>query len=402
MASRPTPLPPRTLDEVAEAFPAYRQSILSTMDNCSLSTLFDLEGRGYTNAAQARGIIFHRFAAEYLRTLARTGEITMESEEAMQILYEVSRQSDMASEDVVFVPARERRLLRIAALALSNVPLRMSNLIEVETRLETVVTYTKADGATVYRKISGTPDALLADPPNGAIVLDWKTAPSAPAAQAKDENGTPKQSHWTGDHEHVSWEGYFQQRVYALLVMKTYPSVEQVTLREYYVLKKESRNATVPREALEHIEHELSLLVQLLDRGVEEGSASGIWQPSPGRHCGYCRRPTSCPIEAEARMVEGGITSQAQAERVAAEMAFVDSLRDKGMPALKAWHENSGLPVSVKDAKGRHEWRWGKDSGGKRRFKLHTPEKSDRGPEDPALKEAFEQAAERGSVSVDG
>lgn len=385
-------LPPRTLEQVITAFPSYRQSILQTADNCALSTRFDLEGHGYTNAAQARGIIFHRFAAAYLETLRQTGETTMPTEEALVILYEVSRQREVEPEQVVVVPARERRLLRMAALALASMPLDMSRLIDVERRLEAPLRYQSPDGCMVERVVSGTLDALLADPPASVIVLDWKTAQSAPAPVPVDEAGNEIAPHWTGDHLHVSPEGYFQQRAYAFLVMRNFPSVQQVTLREYYPLPKESRNAHVPRAALEHIEHELGVLVGFLDRALQGGSESPLWAPSPGLHCGWCRRPSTCPIEWEARAAEGGITSDIEAACVAGEVAVASVVRDEGIKAMKSYHEATGRPIPVRNAKGRSEWRWGKDAAGKRRFKMHTPEHNVK--DDPQLAEAFAEAAQ--------
>jgi hypothetical protein len=176
--------------------------------------------------------------------------------------------------------------------------------------------------------------------------------------------------------------------------MRNFPSVEKVTLREYYPVPQEIREATVPRGALEHIESELSVLVELLDRGLAEGLRSPLWAPSPGVHCALCRRPQSCPIEAEARVAQGGITSARQAERVAAEVAVIDAYRKEAMPALKAWHEQSGLPIPVRNAKGRHEWRWTKESGGRRRFKLVAHSKIEK-ENDPELARAFAEAAER-------
>lgn len=390
--SRPRLLPARDLTEVVEYMPAYRQSILSKADNCALSTRFDLEGSSFTNAAQARGIIFHRFASEYLRTLRDTGETSMSSEEAMVILYEVTRQRDVPAHEVVVVPVRERRILRICAIRLASEPLNMKRLIEVERKLETKLSYVTDQGQLVERVISGTPDALLADPPAGATVLDWKTSPSAPAPVPKNDDGTDRPPHWTGDHLHVSPEGYFQQRVYALLVMDNYPSINQVTLKEFYPLPKEARNATVPREALEHIRLELALIVEFLDRGLMEGSSSPLWAPSPGLHCGYCRRPTACPIEQDARVVEGGITSDAQAAKAAGEFVAADSARDALRKALKNYHDVTGRPIPIKDAKGRHDLRWGVDSKGKRSFKLHTP---DRDVRDTQLDGAFDDAASR-------
>lgn len=392
---KPRKLPECSLEQVEAAYPSYRQSLLSKADNCSLSTLFDLEGNDYTTHEQARGIIFHRYAAELLRTLWRTGEHQIPHEEAMQILYEVSRQREVEPHEVVVVPARERRLLRICALALANTPLDMSKVLEIETRHTATLNYDHPVHGRVERTISGTPDVVVADPPHGLVVIDWKTAPSAPAPTPTNEQGDEVQAHWTGDHLHVSYEGYFQQRFYALLLLRAFPEIQYVTLRERYVLPRESRNATVPREALEHIEQELAVDVELLDRAIEGGSASELWKPSPGKHCDFCRRPTSCPIEAEARELEGGVTSQAQAERIAAETIVAQRIYKDGMEACKAWHDATSRPIPVRNAKGRQELRWGQDSKGKRRFKIHPVETSDRGPRDPELEQTINEAAER-------
>jgi hypothetical protein len=386
--ARTKALPARELEAVHEAFPAYRQSLLGVADNCLLSARFELEGLGYTNAAQARGIVFHRYAAEVLRTLRRTGEVSIPVAEALEILYEVSRQTNVPDEDVVIVPARERRLLRIAAIALVGNAFNMTRLIDVERRL-----YATVDVDGVERRITGQPDALLADPPDGAIVLDWKTTPSAPPARTTEPSHREQ-----GDHAHVSYEGYWQQRFYALLVMRNYPSVKRVTLREFYVLEQPGnrvREATVTRDALEHVEREIADVVALLDRALVGGSESEVWQPSPGKHCAYCRRPTSCPIERQARVAKHGITSAPEAARFAAEYVLADTVRQETREALKAYHDLTGHPIPVKAAKGRYELRWGRDSAGGRRFDVHVPAASDRGAHDLNLEAAFMEAAQR-------
>lgn len=427
---RVKPLPPRILPEVVKEWPTFRQSMLATLDNCTLAARFDVEGRPFTNAAQARGIIFHRFSAELLRTLQRTGEVKIPTAEALEILYEASAQRDVPDADVVVVPMRERKVLRICALALAAQQFNMTRLIDVERRLFATVTYRSAEWhdcpaciverlptadpatwddceacgnarliegeGTVTRTITGQPDALLADPPSGAICLDWKTTPKAPPKW--NGNGRHPSEDHHGDDAHVSYEGYFQQRMYALLVMANFPSVKHVTLREFYVRERAGekvREATVTREALEHVERELADLVELADRGLLGGSRSAIWQPSPGKHCGYCRRPATCPIERDARIREGGIASSTEARAVAAEFVLADEVRDDHREALKAWHDATGEPIPVRAAKGRYVLRWGQDSAGRRRFGLHVPATSDRGPEDADLAAAFGQAAER-------
>lgn len=364
-------LEPMELAEVLAEHPTIRRSLLEKLDQCPLSTRFELEGARYTSPAAARGILFHRFAAEVLQTLRRTGESTIPHEEAIVILREVEAQRDVPDSEVVMCGAEERRMLRTLALKFANEPFDADRIIDVEGGLESTVTYHRGDGSPVERRITGRPDAVLADPPGGAIVIDYKTAWSAPG-----EGYPPSEDDQaTGIDTRISVEGYFQQRFYGLLVMRRYPRIERVTLREFYPMCGEVREATIRREHLEHVEAEVSLLVEVLDRARAGGSESELWMASPGRHCAYCRRPTSCPIEAEARVVAGGITSQAQAQRVAAEIAVVDPIRAAGIKAIKAWHEATGKAIPVRDSKGRWEWRWTKDSGGKRRFKLCQPAK---------------------------
>lgn len=389
-------LPRRSLDEVMAAQPAYRQSALSQLDNCSLSARFDLEGRPYTTSHQARGIVWHRFAERYLKTLWQTGAAQMPHEEAIAILYEASRQEDVAPADVVVVPMRERLLLRKAVFLLREKPMNMRRLIAVEERLEAPVWYTGPDGYSIARTLTGQPDAIIAKPPDGLVIIDWKLWRASPP-----EGDQP---HWTGDDQHVSTEGYFQQRFYALLAMlgtittgplagTAFPDVKYVTLREYYPLLGESRNATVPREALEHILHEFADLVAFMDRGMQEGSASKMWKPSPGRHCSFCRTPALCPIEWRARAKEGGIDNAWQAKVIAGEDILAKMVHKHSHGALKDYFTIHGVPIPVKDAKGRYEYRMGGKDG--RRFGVYPALESDRGPEDPVLNEAFEAAAAR-------
>jgi hypothetical protein len=401
--SKIKPLPARTLEQVVEAFPSYRQSLLGTVDNCALSARFDLQGYNFNNAAQARGIIFHRYAAEVLNTLRATGNSTIPVAEALEILYEVSRQRDVPAEDVVVVPARERLMLRKCAIALvfdlrERKPrvFNMKRLIATERRLSAVVTYDHPEFGTVERLITGQPDALLADPDPGgdpdkagAVVLDWKTTRSAPP---KGKTSADYTADDMGDDAHISYEGYWQQRFYALLVLRSFPSVQFVTLREFYVLPGEARPATIHRSHLEHIEREIADAVELLDRALEGGQGSALWAPSPGKHCAYCRRPQSCPIEADARIREGGIVSQAEAERVGAEFVLTTQVRDNHREALKNWHDKTSKPIPVRSSKGRAEIRWTTNKGGGRVFKLTVPEASDRAP-DVDLAAAFDGAA---------
>lgn len=409
-------MPPRTAAEVVEAFPFHRQSLLADADNCMLSTKFRLEAfeafphlraspasSPWNSAEQARGIVFHRYAAEVLRTLWETGNVTMSVAEALEILYEVSAQREVDPADVVYLPSRERRLLRICAILLVWEPSTrlsrtwsMERLMSIEERLWAKVSYVAQDGATVERHVTGQPDAVVGDPPDGVVVLDWKTTPKAPAKPPESKRDDRGDFPADDVADNVSYLGYFQQRVYALLLFADLPAVDRVTMREWYPLETPGnrvRSATVFRRDIERIARDLSIGVELLDRALEGGSRSEIWKPTPGRHCGYCPRPGSCPIPEEER--RDGITSAREASEWGADFVVADEIRTRRRSALKAWHEETGRPIPVKAAKGRYELRWGTSESGARSFGLHVPERSDRGPQDPNLEHAFREAAER-------
>ena len=408
--ARSKPLSERTREEVLDYLPTVRQSILSNFDNCRLSTRWNLEGVAFDNPAQARGHLFHRYAAEVLRTLWRSGEDSMPTEEAMVILYETVAQRHVTDRDVVWLPAVERRILRKCAIALvynhgRQEPRRfkMHNLLAVEgTTMEggeplTIpVSYPDPDGGIVERTLTGRPDAIVAHPPDGIEILDWKTD-RQPPAQGPDE-GDERGDH-RDDAEHVSYGGYFQQRFYGVGALRKWPSVKWVRLRERYVLVGEDRWATIYREHMEHIERELAADVELLDRGLMGGHKSDIWAPQPGKHCNFCPRPGQCPIPNEERGA-GAITNGQMARRYGAQAVVAQRVYKDRVEALKPWvNEREPDGVEVASAKGRYAWRWKVGSTGKRTFGLHVPEKSDRGPDDLALAKAFDEVKERRSAA---
>lgn len=383
-------LPERSLDEVLDWWPSLRQSLLGDFDSCRLMTRFGLEGFAYTTPAQARGILFHRFAAELLHTLQATGEVTIPVDEALEILYEVCAQRDVPDGEVVWCPAEERKLLRIAAIKfVTENDWQMDRLMAVEERLFSTIEYPHPDGGIVRRQVTGQPDALLADPPDGIIVLDWKTTQSPPP-EYRPRDGQEKHDHARG----LSYLGYFQQRTYAKLVLDRYPAASSCTLREHYPVAGATREATVFRSDLEHIERDLRALCELMDRALAGGSESKVWQPTPGKHCAWCPRPTACPVNPVVRLKEGGITSQAQAERAAAQFVLTDAMRKNLAEALKGWVE-ANSPVGVKSAKGRYEMRWKYSEDGRRRFGVHVPDASDRGAADPKLDRTFAALQDR-------
>jgi hypothetical protein len=340
-------------------YPTIRQSVLQSFDNCALLSRFEREYRGgWSHPWQARGSMFHRFAARALAQMHSLGETAIPVDAALAILHEVLRQEDV---DRVCPKCESRRIRKgvtkmgmrmclackhrfeteIMVLPMAEIAelywvvkkwahdneFNIENLADVEERLSAVVEYPHPQGGTVERVVTGKLDTLFLEDTN-ATVLDWK-----------DMFGMPPP-------REVSEGGYFQQRLYGLLVMRNYRAVESVTLREFYVRFSEPRETTIWRYQLDDVEAEMSALVERFDRTVEER----LYVPSPGKHCGFCPTPQKCPIPASARG-RGAITSHEEAALAAATLVVAEKTINQRTLALKAWAENHG-PVPVKDAKG--------------------------------------------------
>ena len=378
-----------TLINPERIFPTYRQSLLGTADNCLLSALFSIQhDRGWSGHAQARGIMAHRAFGEILKTLKRQGERQMPTEEAMVVLREVLEQRGIPDEDVVRVPTREQKWLRVDVLKFATAwEWDPRLLVDVERRLFATVAYEDDDGSTVERTVTGQLDALLAEPPDGAVVVDHKAGWAIPPKTPEDAGEEAK------NFEQVSYRGWWQQRLYSFLVMRNFPAVNFVRFRELWPRYAETRTATMFREDLEHVEYEIVEIVRLLDRAIAGGldpEENKLWKPSPGKHCGYCLQPSACPISAEARG-EGAIPDEETARRYAAEYVTTKRLTDHRTKALKAWIDEHG-PQEVEDANGRLMVGWRETPNG-RRFGAFVPSESDRGAAPPDLPATVEAMA---------
>lgn len=438
----PVPDVERELDDVVRRYPAIRQSVLSSFDDCALSAFFSLShGQLWSTHPQARGTIMHRTIAECVRTMVRQGEDSIPVSEAIQVLHEMLLQRDVPDDEIVRVPLKQVGELRrfVAKWARDN-SFDIAQVVSIEERLAAIVRYPHpVTGEIVERKLSGQLDCLLYQPPRrqgevpGALIIDWKDTWGLPPDHSEDEAKGEED-----DGSGLSWHGYFQQRFYAWLVMKNYPNVEKVTLQEFYIRKTEPRPATVERKRLHLIEAEMALLAASFDAAVAQGAPSwpykleatlkpdapaelreqvdagrltledvpewvhpsvGKWRPSPGKHCDYCHKPGACPIEDEAKG-EGAISSQAMAERYAAEYLVAKQVVEHRRKALHAWCEAHG-PVFIKWAKGRMEAGWRDNKTGRgRRFGVFAviaakrEEKAAR-EMDAQLVEAAKSSAER-------
>jgi hypothetical protein len=418
------PTGPVPLDEVMRIFPTLRQSLLSKHDDCPLSTLMELRfARGWNTHPQARGQIFHLFAAKVLAELRVQQSETIPVNVAEAILIEACRQRTNAAgdpippQDIVRVPMRQMGELRMAArkFAKDN-SFSYRKIVDIEKRLAAPLVYVDANGELRERVLTGQIDALLFDPPAGAIVIDWKDTwalPPEPKEKGPDD--------FVGEDDElagVSYHGYFQQRFYGWLVMKNYSNVDSVTLREFYARKTKARKATLTRDRMQEVEEELSILVQQFDDAMATGEPPwpygwfddgaggreldierlGLWKPQPGKHCGFCAASRHCPIDEDARIEAGGaITSWERAKKAAAELQVIERVRKVLIDACKGFVETQGAPIPVRASKGRRVLGWFETKRG-RRFGLYTPDESDRGGHadlDAQLEAAMREATER-------
>ena len=329
---------------------------------------------GWSTHDQARGTIAHRVFAKCLQTMDDNDTNSIPPDLAVAILREVLRQADVDPRDVVQVPlAHVKDLAWVVVKWANDMAFNIAALVDVEQRLKARLHYDHPDGGFVERMFTGQLDALFIEGEDmeHAIVLDWKDTWGLPGPQD------------------LSFDGYFQQRAYAFLVMKNYPTVQQVTLREVYVRFSEPREASVFRSDLPEIEAELAALVENFDRAYQNGKMPwspqaksmrrrmrearkkgdrqrydairreyertvGQWKASPGAHCAYCPRPTACPIVPSVRRA-GRITDPESAERVAREAIAADEAASRSKTALRTYVDKNG-PVEVQDAKGLKVW----------------------------------------------
>lgn len=374
-----------------EAFPTLRQSLLASFDVCGLTTKFDLDYCDFwSTAPQARGTIFHRVAARCIEEMVAQREDHIEVDVALAILRDCLRQDDVdrlcpecgqpvvqryrvsheqATEDLLAGKLRARKEGAIRTVCedghdhssgFTNLSMDSvkdlywvvkkwasewrfdpATVVAVEDRYRTVALYPDPVGGFVDRLITGQLDCLCVEgeADDHAIVLDWKDTWALPGPTS------------------LSHEGYFQQRFYAVLVFDRYPSIQRVTTRECYPrygpgsrdepgYPLNVREATLWRQDLEQIRDEIGALVERFDRTFEDDT----WTPTPGRHCSFCVRPQACPIPEFARGA-GRIRSEAEAERVAAQLLVAEIVAKQTKEALSAWADVVG-PIPVKDAKG--------------------------------------------------
>jgi len=359
---------------------SYRQSILAGFEVCarrtyhSLITPDDLPV-GYVGSTGDLGTVAHAVFAEILRTLRKHGESQMSTQEAVEVMREVQARAD------VVLPADEREDLKMLTLRFCEYEWPPNRILAIEQRLATEVK--GQDGKP--RILTGQPDLLLAHPPATVIICDYKTG----WGRAKEPRQKPSEGEVVVGKQYLSERGHFQLDIYGLLSLRAYPAAQEVILRELHLRSGQIREARLHRDELEHVEREVGIQMQLLERAISEGDGSKLWRPRPGHQClRQCPVARSCPIPAEQRGV-GAIESQEDADDQAARYQVVDAVRQQLREGLKAYHEATGHEPAIGDGK---VLRWHETTSGGQSFGVADPSNGD--GSEPGLEDAFRAAAE--------
>lgn len=370
---------------------ALRQSTIARFDNCPLSLLLGEiapERRQPSNLA-ATGTLFHRWVARVIRIMRQTGEIRFGVDQGMDILQEIIAQRDIPDEDVVHVPMGELKWLRIICTRwCEGGDFNAARVIAVEEELSGVIKVPDGHGGFYDRIVTGHPDCIVADPPDGVIVPDWKTGWTPPAKLGYEDQQMRNQASVTRE-EKLTDQGYAQQVIYGVLILQNLPAINRVTLREVYLRHGEYREATVDRYNLERLTDILGGVIAQIDAAFEAGPESKRWFPTAGPHCGICPAPRHCPL----KEWEGIPDTLDEAQLLAREWIVAGQVRKERLPLLKGWVEANG-PIPIEAGKGRREvgWpEWDGQSTNHGTFKLYEPEDSPVSQFDERLAELMRQ-----------
>jgi hypothetical protein len=286
----------------------------------------------YTSGPAALGTAFHMVAEEALRTLHRQGEQRIPTQEMIELTRQV-----LASDDCPHLTIAQQREMRILALQFCELSWPAERLIGIEQRL--YATVPGPDGKD--RRITGQPDVLLASPPHGAVCIDFKVSWSVPPAPRDGDFSRD------GGRPYLSERGTFQLDTLGLLIMRSYPAIQRVILREYYPRLNEIREARLDRDDLEHVEKHLGLLAYRFERAYA-GEIEA--EPRPGKWCSHCPFSARCPVPHESRKI-GAIDTDELADQAAGRYVAVEALRQALRGQLKARFEATGYAAKIGDGR---------------------------------------------------
>jgi hypothetical protein len=346
---------------------AIRQSALRMYDQCPDRAVKEATRTftEYSSGPASLGTAFHMFMEEFLRTLRRQGEQSMPTEEAVAIMREV-----IAQPDCPHLSVEQQRELLIVVLQAAQRKWPAHRIVGIEERLFAMVPC--PDGR--VRRITGKPDVLLADPPKGAVCLDYKVSWAVPPSPRDGDFSRD------GGRPYLSERGTFQLDTNGLLIMRNFPAIKRVILREYYPRLDEIREAVLSVEELEHVERRLGLIVMRFEQALG-GEIDP--EPRPGKWCSHCPVSRECPVP-EGDREPGVLDSPEAADAEARRWQVVSELDDDLRKALKNYHEETGYAPAVGDGR---VARWDppiKRGEGKRKFGLFPAETTSESEEQAA------------------
>lgn len=347
----------------------YRQSTLRAMEICPRRTRFALETgelkTGWTKGSTNLGTIFHSFVARYMDQLAspefRPAK-QMPTEEAAVIAREVYAESPFTLDHEDF-----DALIGMAVRFAADFKWDVNRILAKEDPLR--VDLLCPDGQ--VRTVKGQPDLIVADPPRGLIIYDWKTGMAQPKSPKKQEgDGEPVEG-----EKYLSDTGRYQRLVYGLLALRQWPSAQYAIMWEVPMrfASHGPRYARLSREGLERIEHKLAIDMMRLDQGVEEGPQSPIWEPRPSSKCVHCEVASSCPVPPRMRG-EGAVSDQVSLDIEARRFARGKAMYEQAAERLKAASAEAGAHGHLNGAE---SVRWGPEpdawaqKGNGRKFGVH-------------------------------
>lgn len=379
-------------------FPRLRQSLLARFSDCALMTAFEIRAgiatsspdglhtSGWSTHRQGGGTVAHAVVQKAMHRMLAQGEEVVPAEVVEDLLDRELLLYDRRVGERFAIPPHEAEQLRKTLRGWAGrTEWSIDELAGVEVRMSTVVQYEAPDGQLVDRELTGQLDLLLIANEHATVVDHKDTWQLPPARGDEGESGTSRTDDAT------SSEGFFQQRFYALLVFRNLPSIRSVTLRENYLRRGETREATIWRDELPRLVAEFSAMAARFDRSYDtlapdeaavslphaarqlvdalDGDGDDLaaldrlralvrgqqpalheaWEPSPGSHCRYCPRAMDCPIDVDLRG-DGGLFSEEQAYAAAGEFLKAQRVVKYRREQIMRWVDMHG-PIRVRDGK---------------------------------------------------
>lgn len=339
-----------------------RQSTLRNFSQCSLATSWTLEDEGdYSSEEAVLGTVAHGVLERILSDLKRTGQERIDFDRALTLMGQAATDPAMP-----VLGSEALATLKILTLQVAKMEWSATHVVALEDRLWADVPC--PDGE--LRRVTGQPDFVMrSDQPGEAIVGDLKTGQAKPPPAPRDDD-------WTKDQgrPYLSERGLFQLDLNGLLVMRKWPGIHTVILREWHLRHGVTREAWLTRDELPEVERRVGILLQnfwQMRTGTRKPEARA------GGHCrGMCPNPLACPIPpAERRSTIAGNGELVDDER-AAELAqvyvAVAAQKDRLTAPLKAWCDGGrDIPVPGGFVG------WLSNGGARRSFGVHSGPKEE-------------------------